>query len=143
LVGVHHIPVARRAPGIARLAVPVLAQLARRIDRLTELADNLLHGLSGEAGIAPARPALPARLGGPMPVQAADALVALHHIAPQACCLAACCPKCRPLCMALGHPVYLYRPISHALSILYRSIEHRLKPLKPLYPRAEAPGLYG
>ena len=53
LVGVDHIVIAAQAPGIARLGLAVSAQLATRIHRLAELADELLGALRGQARIAP------------------------------------------------------------------------------------------
>jgi hypothetical protein len=79
LVGVHDIVIARFAPRIARLRLPVLAQLSARVHGLAELPDELLGRLRRETGIASLRPLLPARLGRPPPAESTDALVASLH----------------------------------------------------------------
>jgi hypothetical protein len=79
LVGIHHIVIAVQPPRIARLSLAVLAQLAAGVDRLAELADELLCRLCGQAGIAPLGrdgPPLPAQLARPTPAQAADTMMA-------------------------------------------------------------------
>src|SRR5689334_17468001 len=83
LVGVDHITIAWFAPGIARLGMPVLAQLAGGIDSLAKLSDDLLNRLRVEVRIFAFGPGLPAGLARPAPVQATQAVMAGDEIAPQ------------------------------------------------------------
>ena len=65
LIGVHYVVVARLSPGIARCGMPCGAELACRVDSLTELANELLSTLGAESWIASFAPPLPPGFTGP------------------------------------------------------------------------------
>ncbi len=69
-----------------------------------------------------------------------------HEVGPQPRRLDARRRVGRPLRRPIRHPPNFYGAISHTCSINYRPIDVKLQPLqrmKPLYPTAEALGLYG
>jgi hypothetical protein len=113
LIGVHHVVIAAQAPGIARLRVAVLPQLAARVHRLRELADDLLGRLRRETWIALFRPALPARLAGPRPIEAADAVMPPYEIIPQPRRFLAAGRKGCPFGCGAWCPRNFYRAIAH------------------------------
>jgi hypothetical protein len=127
LIGVDHIAVPAQAPGIARLSLAVLPQLATRVHRLAELADDLLRALGGEAWIAPFGPALPTRLGRPRPIEAAEAVMASHQIIPEPCGLVTACREGGPIDCGVWMPHKVYRAIAHLRSIADRhsSVKYR------------------
>jgi hypothetical protein len=120
LVGVDHIMVAQFAPRVTCLGLPIAAQLAAGVYRLAELADDLLRALCGQARIAPLwpnGPPLPARLAGPLPAQAADAVMPHEQIIPQPRGLSAAGSEGGPFGGRVWFPRNLYCAIAHANSM--------------------------
>src|SRR5262245_1671321 len=119
LIGVDHSMIVRFAPRIPGFRLAVLAQLLARVHRLAELANELLGGLGGDAGmpgcrdagIPPLGPALPACLAWPPPAQPAKAVVTYHQVAPQPCRLFAAGGERGPFSCRAWHPRNFYRAI--------------------------------
>lgn len=157
LVGVDNVSELWFLPGILRFWMAVLAQLTSGVDRFAELPDDLLHGLRMQVRVLTLRPLFPTLLARPLPVKPADAVMPFDQIAPQPSRFLASQTEGTPFALRLRHPVHAYSSVSHIDILPHgkkfvesggKRIELKLsatkKPhVKPLYPTAEAGGLYG
>jgi hypothetical protein len=124
LVGVHDITVSGLFPGIARLVMPVLAELPRTMHCFTEFPNDLLGTLGAQTAIPPFRPLLPALFAGPLQMTTSYAMMTFYQITPQASGFLARGRKCVPLRSSLWQPVYFYRTIAHTLKIALRACRY-------------------
>jgi hypothetical protein len=116
LVARDDIVIATQPPGVTRLGVASRTQLPSRLDGVAKLADKLLCGLRGQAGVAPYGrdgPALPARLAWPRPTQSANAVMAHDQIIPKARRLLAAGTKESPRGDRMWLPRDFYRALTH------------------------------
>ncbi len=138
LVGIDHIVIATQTPGIARLGLPILAQLAARVHRLAELRDDLLRALCRQARIAALGPLLPARLARPTPSETADAVVTPHEVIPQPRRFLAAGRECGPFGCIAWMPRKFYRAIAHG-EIIARMFD-KSKGRRPFAPMPQGRG---
>jgi hypothetical protein len=114
LIRIDDIAIAGLPPGIARIFMAIAAQLTCAMDGFAEFANDVLHALRMQPGIAALRPAFPALFAGPLQVAVPYPVMAFHHVAPQPSSLAPCRRKGAPFRRGMWHPVNFCRAVTHA-----------------------------